>query len=69
VPRLVIIRGNSGSGKSTLAKRPQHSLGYGAMLVPQDVVRREIVRVKEGANNPAIALIRDIARYGQKISL
>jgi len=67
VPRLVIIRGNSGCGKSTLAKRLQHSLGYGTMLVPQDVVRRESVRVKEGANNPAIALTRDIARYGQKV--
>ena len=45
--RLFIIRGNSASGKSTIAKKLQLELGYGTMLIPQDVIRREIVRVKD----------------------
>jgi len=65
--RLVIIRGNSGSGKSTIAKRLQQELGYGTMLIPQDVIRREIIRTKDVAKNPSIQLIKDIAIYGHRI--
>lgn len=67
VSRLVIIRGNSGSGKTTVAKRLQHELGYGTMLVSQDVLRREILRVKDGPDNPSIQLIYDTVMYGNKI--
>lgn len=52
--RLMIIRGNSGSGKSTIAKRLRYELGYGTMLIPQDVVRREIIRTKDVTDNPSI---------------
>ena len=65
--RLFIIRGNSASGKSTIAKKLQLELGYGTMLIPQDVIRREIVRVKDEPNNPAIELIKLIAMYGKEI--
>lgn len=65
--RLVIIRGNSGSGKSTIAKRLQQELGYGTMLIPQDVIRREILRTKDVPKNPSIQLIEDIAVYGHRI--
>ena len=65
--RLIIIRGNSGSGKSTIANRLQHELGYGTMLVQQDILRREILRVKDGPNNPSIQLIYDTALYGKQI--
>jgi predicted kinase len=65
--RLFIIRGNSASGKSTIAKKLQLELGYGTMLIPQDVIRREIVRVKDEPNNPAIELIKLTAMYGKKI--
>lgn len=62
--KLIIIRGNSGSGKSTIAKQLQHELGHKTMLVPQDVVRREILRTKDVPKNPSIQLMKDIATYG-----
>ena len=65
--KLLIIRGNSGSGKSTIAKRLQREMGYQTMLIQQDVVRREILRVKDVDDNPSIALIRDMAIYGKHI--
>lgn len=65
--KLIIIRGNSGSGKSTTAKLLQKELGYGTMLVPQDVVRREILRVKDTPGNPSIQLIKDLVMHGQSI--
>ena len=73
--RLIVIRGNSGSGKSIIAKRLQQDLqprfakdiGHGAMLVSQDVIRRDILRVKDGPNNPSIQLIKDTATYGLSI--
>ena len=65
--RLVIIRGNSGSGKSTVAKQLQYHMGYQTMLIPQDVVRREILRVQDIDNNPSVQLVYDLAMYGGKI--
>lgn len=65
--RLIIIRGNSGSGKSTVAKKLQHKMGYETMLIPQDVVRREMLRVRDKAANPSIQLVYDLAMYGKKI--
>lgn len=66
--KLIILRGNSGSGKSTTAIRLRRELGYGTMLIPQDMIRREIVRVKDEAGNPSIQLMKDIALYGLKIN-
>jgi len=66
-PVLIIIRGNSASGKSTVAKKLQHAMGYGTMRIPQDVMRREILRVKDGPNNPSIELIKSTALYGKTI--
>lgn len=65
--RLIIIRGNSGSGKSTIAKRLQYEMGYQTMLIPQDVVRREMLRVRDKDDNPSIQLVHDLAMYGNKI--
>ena len=73
--KLIIIRGNSGSGKTTIAKELQEKLQLhfskeadgGTMLIPQDVVRREILRAKDGPKNPSIQLIKDIATYGRSI--
>jgi adenylate kinase family enzyme len=62
--RLIIIRGNSGSGKSTVAKKLQLKLGDKTMLVPQDVVRRELLRSHDTEGNDSIQLIYDIAMYG-----
>ena len=65
--RLIILRGNSGSGKTTVAKILQKELGYGTMLVSQDVIRREILRVRDEESNPAIQLIYDLCMYGNKV--
>lgn len=65
--RLIIIRGNSASGKTTIARRLQFELGYTTMLVSQDVIRRDILRVKDFAGNPAIELIYNTVMYGNKI--
>lgn len=37
------------------------------MLIPQDIIRREIIRTKDTPKNPSIQLIKDIATYGQRI--
>ncbi|WP_242223812.1 hypothetical protein [Bacillus cereus group sp. BfR-BA-01380] len=60
---LVIIRGNSGSGKSTVAGQLQLLL-EGTLLVPQDVVRRDMLRVKDNIGNLSVELIKQIALYG-----
>ena len=64
---LIILRGNSGCGKTSTARLLQHQLGYGTMLVSQDVVRREMLRVKDSEGNPAIQLIYDLCMYGNKV--
>ena len=67
ISKLIIIRGNSGGGKTTIAKRLQRELGKGTMLVPQDVLRREIVWVQDGADNPSIELIKRTVLYAKEI--
>ncbi len=65
---LIIIRGNSGSGKSTVAKQLQREMGKGTMLIQQDVVRREILWVRETAeHNPSPDLMEQMVRFGQQI--
>ena len=66
-PPLIILRGNSGCGKTSTARLLQRQLGYGTMLVSQDVVRREMLRVKDSESNPAIQLIYDLCMYGNKV--
>lgn len=63
--KLIIIRGNSGSGKTTIAKALQKNLGTGALLLSQDVIRREMLAVKDTAGNASIELIRHLAEYGR----
>jgi len=65
--KLIILRGNSCSGKSTIAKKLQIKLGYGTMLIPQDIIRRQIIRVKDSIGNPSIELIYRTALYGKEI--
>ena len=44
---LIIIRGDSGSGKTTIAKALHNELGEDALLLSQDVVRREMLQVHD----------------------
>lgn len=64
--KLIIIRGNSGSGKSSLAENLQRRFGKDTMRIPQDMIRREMLAVKDGINNPAIYLIKELIVYGAK---
>lgn len=63
--KLVIIRGNSGSGKTTVAKGLQKKLGHGTMLISQDVVRREMLYVKDGEKPKVEELLFQLAMYGK----
>ena len=63
--KLIILRGNSGSGKTTIAKELQKSLGRNTMLISQDVVRRDILRVKDGENTEALPLMKELLTYGR----
>ena len=65
--KLIIIRGNSGSGKSTVARMLREELDEHTMLIPQDIVRREMLFVKDRIGNPTIALLPQMALYGKSI--
>ena len=58
--KLIILRGNSGSGKTTIAKELQKSLGRNTMFISQDVIRRDMLRVKDGENTECKVLHRKI---------
>jgi len=64
---LIVLRGNSGCGKTSTACLLQRQLGYGTMSVSQDVVRREMLRVKDSESNPAIQLMYDLCMYGNSV--
>ena len=62
--KAIILRGNSGSGKSTVAKLLQRTLGRGALMIPQDVIRRELLWVNDRPGNPAVPLMSEMAQWG-----
>lgn len=66
--KLIILRGNSGSGKTTVAKELQNRFGRNTMLISQDMVRREILKVKDGENTQAIPLMEELLIYGNSHS-
>lgn len=66
VTTLIILRGNSGSGKTTAGKALQKKFGHGTMLISQDVVRREMLFVKDGPNPEASQLLNELVLYGKK---
>lgn len=57
---LILLRGNSGSGKTTVAKMLQRKLGRGTLYIPQDVIRRELLWVKDEPDNKAIPLLENL---------
>ena len=62
--KLVVLRGNSGSGKTTAAQALQRKFGPHTMRISQDMVRREILMVKDGPGNPAVDLLAAMLEYG-----
>lgn len=63
--KLIIMRGNSGSGKTTIAKSIQDYFGSGTLLVSQDMIRRDMLKVHDRDGNLSIDLIRQVAEYGK----
>lgn len=62
---LIVLRGNSGSGKSTVARLVQEEVGPGeCLVVPQDVVRRQLLNEADRAEAAGIDLLRTIAAWG-----
>lgn len=64
-PKIILLRGNSASGKTTISKKLQKKLGRGTFLISQDVVRREMLYVNDGADNKAIDLLIQLIEYGR----
>jgi adenylate kinase family enzyme len=62
---LILLRGNSGSGKTTIAKELHRQLGASAVLISQDVFRREIFHVKDTPHNLAVGLMIESILYAQ----
>lgn len=61
---LVIIRGNSGSGKSSVSKELQKQLGRNTLLIPQDMVRREMLFAHDGKETAVLPLLITLIKYG-----
>ena len=64
--KMIILRGNSGSGKTTVANALQKKLGRGTLIISQDVIRREMLWVRDGSVTKAISLLIDLVKYGKK---
>lgn len=62
---LIILRGNSASGKTTIAKQLQEHFGQGTLLVSQDVIRRDMLRVHDTIGNLSHDLLFEITKYGK----
>lgn len=61
--RLIIIRGNSGSGKSSLAKAIRAARPRGVAIIGQDILRREILHVRDHPGALSVPYIDMSARF------
>lgn len=66
--KLIILRGNSGSGKTSVAKALQKRFGHNTMMISQDLVRREMLWVKDGIGTKALPLLINLLKYGRENS-
>ena len=65
-PKIIILRGNSGSGKTTIARMLQRKFGRGTLLISQDVIRREMLYVRDEPGTKAIGLFIELVKYGSE---
>lgn len=63
--KIIIIRGNSGSGKTTIARRIRDELSQKVMFLEQDVLRRDMLRLKDNERDSVSALIEYLAGYAK----
>lgn len=61
--RLIIIRGNSGSGKTLLAHAIRHARPRGIAIISHDVLRREILHVRDHPGALSVEYIDLSARF------
>jgi len=61
--RLIIVRGNSGSGKTSLARAVRKIKPREVAIVGQDILRRQVLHVRDEPDNAAVGLIDLTARY------
>lgn len=64
--KLIMLRGNSGSGKTTVAKALQELFGRNTMVLSQDMIRRDVLKARDGIDPPALPLIKQMLEYGSK---
>lgn len=50
-----------------MEKSLQQKVGHNVMLIFQDVVRRDMLRVKDGADTLALPLMKELLIYGRNI--
>ena len=62
--KLIVLRGDSGSGKTTVAKKLQKKFGRNTILISQDVIRRDMLMVKDGEDTRALPLMKELLKYG-----
>ncbi|MCI5954543.1 MAG: AAA family ATPase [Lachnospiraceae bacterium] len=62
--KLIVLRGDSGSGKTTVAKELQKKFGRNTILISQDVIRRDMLMVKDGEDTRALPLMKELLKYG-----
>lgn len=65
MPKIIILRGNSGSGKTTIAKALQNCFGRNTMMISQDVIRRDMLKVQDGVDTEALPLMKELLIYGR----
>ena len=66
--KLIILIGNSGSGKTSVSKALQKRFGRNTMVISQDLVRREMLWVKDGIGTKALPLLINLLEYGRENS-
>ena len=66
-PIFILIRGNSGSGKTVLANYLQNHFGYQrCLLLHEDLLRLDILHVKEKEAAPTASLIELMIDWGKQ---
>ena len=66
-PIFILIRGNSGSGKTVLANCLQNHFGYQrCLLLHEDLLRLDILHVKEKKTAPTASLIELMIEWGKQ---
>lgn len=61
--RLIVVRGNSGSGKSVLAQAIREARPRGVAIVAHDVLRRQILHVRDHPGALSVAYVDLTARF------